>query len=209
MHQEYFVSFNLVPVVSNQKKQIIFLFMKRLWLHPLRQFPFFLLFAKRKERFPCRSVLPCYLLHVCPVQCWLVFFINDFFLSLQNLQARASCTDQASTSFQQSTNALPRAINLALVSFPAMMRTVFDRRMLSIMLFSLMIHKYIYFAIHLLHKCLSFLAHGFVNLNGYIGERVFTRWPAFLIYIPSAISAFMNGNDGVTMWKGIYRQITG
>jgi len=51
------------------------------------------------------------------------------------------------TSFQQFTNAFPRAVNLALVSFPAMMRTVFVLRILSFMLFSLMV--YIYFAIHL------------------------------------------------------------
>jgi len=46
-----------------------------------------------------------------------------------------------------------------LISFPAM--AVFVRRMLSIMLFSLI--KNIYFAIHLLHECRSFLAHGFVK----------------------------------------------
>jgi hypothetical protein len=49
-----------------------------------------------------------------------------------------SCTAQASTSFQQFTNALRIAVNLALVSFSAMMRTVFVQRMLSVMYLSLM-----------------------------------------------------------------------
>ena len=44
------------------------------------------------------------------------------------------------------------------------MRTVFDRRILSVMLFSLMVYKYI-FTIHLLSECRSFLAHGFVSVS--------------------------------------------
>gem|GEM_PF-6047573 len=97
------------------------------------------------------------MLHVCPVQYSLIFFINYFFCFCE---ARASCTVLASTSFQQFTNDFPNQFSSGYLSGNDCICSAHA------LCYVFLINE-LRIAIHLFSKGLSFLAHVLVTYQKY------------------------------------------